>query len=88
MHRFHKRAYRYNLKHFIRPDLRSHGRLEFGYGYVDGDGNPVQLKDDVNPEKEEDSPVETDGDEYREDSDAGTEEMWEYHIGLGPGFGY
>jgi hypothetical protein len=88
MHRFHKRAYRYNLKHFIRPDLRPHGLLEFGYGYVDGDGNPVQLKDDVNLEEEEDSPVETDEDEYREDSDAGTEEMWGYHMGLGPGFGY
>ncbi|KAJ5383232.1 hypothetical protein N7517_001143 [Penicillium concentricum] len=57
---FTKRAYEYKLQHFIRPDLRPHGRLRWGCDYVDGNGNPVQLKDDVNPEEEEDSPVETD----------------------------
>lgn len=47
MHRFKKSGYKHNLRHFIRPDLQPHSRLKYGYGHVDGDGIPIELKDNI-----------------------------------------
>lgn len=45
----------YSQKHFIRPDLRPHGRPKYRDSYVDGNGNAVTLEDDIDPEEQEDT---------------------------------
>lgn len=71
IHRFHRNHYPFLRKRFLRPELLRMDRLEADrrYAYVDGEGKPLELTEDVDSEASPTDPSNIDDDDEDNESD-------------------